>query len=167
MKRFHVHVVVDDFEKSVPFYAAVFAQEPTVRKSDYAKWLLDDPRLNFAISTRKAPTGINHLGLQAESATELGELRARLQQAGREIVSEQGVSCCYARGDKHWTTDPQGIAWETFHSLAEVPLYGGDTQSGGACGGGEDTGCCPSNDTVNGVARQSREQPGGVCCPAA
>jgi hypothetical protein len=166
MKRFHVHVVVDDLKQSIPFYSSLFAQDPAIRKDDYAKWLLDDPRLNFAISTRNVPIGINHLGLQADSATELGELRDRLKQAGRGIVSEQGVSCCYARGDKHWTTDPQGIAWETFHTLGEVPLYGGDSVSGGACGSGNDGGCCPEGTETNESAAP-REQPVRACCPAA
>ena len=165
MKRFHVHVVVDDLTTSIPFYTAVFAQEPTVRKPDYAKWLLDDPRLNFAISTRKAPTGINHLGLQAQNPEELGELHTRLQQADREVVSEQGVTCCYARSDKHWITDPQGIPWETFHSLGEVRLYGGDSPSGGTCGTStQDSGCCPSTANESGGTPAEGTT---SCCPAA
>jgi catechol 2,3-dioxygenase-like lactoylglutathione lyase family enzyme len=163
MKRFHVHVVVDDLTKSVPFYSAVFAQEPTVRKDDYAKWLLDDPRLNFAISTRNVRTGINHLGLQAENAAELGELHGRLQQADREVVAEQGGSCCYSRSDKYWVTDPQGTAWETFHTLGEVPLYAGDSASGPACGSTADSGCCPSTTDADTTPRE----PAAVCCPAA
>lgn len=163
MKRFHVHVVVDDLTESIPFYSAVFAQEPMVRKTDYAKWLLDDPRLNFAISTRNVTRGINHLGLQAETAEELGELRDRLQHADREIVAEQGVSCCYSRSDKYWVTDPQGIAWETFRSLGDVPLYAGDSEAGPACGASTpDRTCCPS---TQGAATPG-EQP-AVCCPAA
>ncbi len=161
MKRFHVHVVVNDLATSIPFYTAVFAQEPTLRKADYAKWLLDDPRLNFAISTRKVPTGINHLGLQAEDAAELGELHGRLRQVDRDIVAERGVNCCYARSDKYWVTDPQGIAWETFQSLGEIPVYGG----AGACGApGPDSGCCPS--TAEDAGTPARDQ-SAVCCPAA
>ena len=164
MKRFHVHVVVDDLEKSIPFYSAVFAQEPTVRKADYAKWLVDDPRLNFAISSRNVPTGINHLGLQADDAGELGELHGRLEQADRKIVAEQGVSCCYSRSDKYWVTDPQGIAWETFHSLGDVPLYAGDSATAPACGTSTpDSGCCPSTEDA---AVTPGNQP-AVCCPAA
>lgn len=168
MKRFHVHVVVDNLTKSIPFYSAVFAQPPTVRKDDYAKWLLDDPRLNFAISTRNVPTGINHLGLQADSAEELTDLHTRLQQADGEIVTEQGVSCCYARSNKHWITDPQGIAWETFHSLSEVPLYAGDATSAGACGAPtQDAGCCAPTATTDEMVAVPQEQLARGCCPAA
>ena len=139
MKRFHVHLGVPDLEAGIRFYAGLFGFQPTVRKDDYAKWMLDDPRVNFAISQRpNGRKGLNHLGMQAESADELAELRIRFEAADRTTtVAETDVSCCYARSDKHWVTDPQGIAWEAFHTLDTIPVYDGtacgDAQS--ACGG--------------------------------
>ena len=124
MKRFHVHVSVDDLQQSLRFYAAMFGAEPTVLKPDYAKWMLDDPRVNFAISQRGRAGGVNHLGVQAETAAELEGIRANLQQAAAAVVAEKDAQCCYARSDKYWVTDPQGVAWESFRSLGEIPLYG-------------------------------------------
>lgn len=126
MKRFHVHVSVRDLDESTRFYAALFGAEPTVRKDDYAKWMLDDPRVNFAISTRAGAAGIDHLGIQAEDADELAELGARLDQAGQGVLAEHGTACCHARSDKFWTVDPQGTRWETFHTLGGVTSYYGD-----------------------------------------
>ena len=123
MKRFHVHVGVHDLKQSVRFYSALFAAEPIVRKDDYAKWLLDDPRLSFAISTR-ATTGVDHLGVQAESGEELEELGSRLAQADVAVMPQKATSCCYAKSDKYWTLDPQGVAWESFHTLGSVPVFG-------------------------------------------
>jgi catechol 2,3-dioxygenase-like lactoylglutathione lyase family enzyme len=117
MKRLHVHVAVHDLQQSIGFYAALFAAEPTVTKDDYAKWMLDDPRVNFAISTWDQNKGITHLGIQGENAAELEEIGARLERAEIAVKPEQGVSCCYAKSDKVWTLDPQGIAWESFHTL--------------------------------------------------
>lgn len=131
MKRFHVHVAVHDLEQSVRFYRALFGAEPTVRKHDYAKWQLDDPRVNFAISQRGARPGIDHLGIQVETDAELRALRSQLAQAEVAIQDQQGVTCCYAKGDKHWTLDPQGIAWESFHTLESAPVYGEDTRAAG------------------------------------
>ena len=124
MKRFHVHVSVDDLEANVKFYSTVFGAQPTVVKSDYAKWMVDDPRINFAISKRGSARGIDHLGIQVESDDELTALRQ--QVAGAQIAAEDqpNADCCYARSDKYWTTDPQGIAWETFHTLDTIPVYG-------------------------------------------
>jgi catechol 2,3-dioxygenase-like lactoylglutathione lyase family enzyme len=124
MKRFHVHVSVSDLDQSVRFYSTLFAAEPTVVKSDYAKWMLEDPRVNFAISTRDPVAGVNHIGLQVDSAEELGNLEAQLKRADRDLVSESGITCCYAKGDKYWVTDPQGVAWEVFHTLEDAPVYG-------------------------------------------
>ena len=124
MKRLHVHVAVHDIEQSVRFYSALFAAQPTVLKDDYAKWMLDDPRVNFAISTRSAKTGLDHLGIQAESGEELEDIGSRLAQADVSITPQKGASCCYAKSDKYWTIDPQGIAWESFHTLDSVPVYG-------------------------------------------
>ena len=142
MKRFHVHVSVDDLAKNIRFYSALFAQEATLVKEDYAKWMLNDPRINFAISRRGSPAGINHLGLQVEGDEELSEIHARLEKAEGQIVSEEGVSCGYARSDKHWITDPQGIAWETFLSLGSVPLFNGEEPGVSMSGTGEASACC-------------------------
>jgi hypothetical protein len=128
MKRFHVHVAVDDLSRSIRFYSALFAAEPSVRKEDYAKWQLDDPRVNFAISTRGKQPGLDHLGIQAEGDPELEELRVRLAQADVSVQAQKDVACCYARSDKYWTLDPQGIAWESFHTLDSVPIYGTPTK---------------------------------------
>ena len=129
MKRLHVHVSVRDLEQSIRFYSALFAAEPAVRKPDYAKWMLDDPHVNFAISARAGrAAGIDHLGIQAENGAELEELGVRLAQADVAITAQKGASCCYAKSDKYWTLDPQGIAWESFHTLESAPVYGEDTR---------------------------------------
>lgn len=130
MNRFHVHLGVPDLAASIRFYSKLFGMAPTVEKPDYAKWMLDDPRVNFAISHRGARAGLNHLGVQAETADELAGIRTRFAAAdGDAIYDEPNVTCCYARGNKHWTRDPQGIAWEAFHTLDDVPLFGGDAKS--------------------------------------
>jgi len=129
MKRFHVHVAVHDLEQSIRFYSALFGAEPAVKKPDYAKWMLEDPRVNFAISNRRAKAGIDHLGLQAENGVELEEIGTRLAQADVSTTAQKGANCCYAKSDKYWTVDPQGIAWESFHTLDSVPLYGTETRA--------------------------------------
>lgn len=126
MKRFHVHVGVHDLKQSIRFYSTLFAAEPTVLKDDYAKWQLDDPRVNFAISTKAMKAGVDHLGIQAENGEELEDLGSRLAQADVAITEQKGASCCYAKSDKYWTLDPQGIAWESFHTLGSAPVYGKD-----------------------------------------
>ena len=126
MKRLHVHVAVHDLKQSIRFYSALFAAEPVVKKDDYAKWMLDDPRVNFAISTRGGKAGLDHLGIQAENGEELEDLGSRLAQAEVAVTAQKGASCCYAKSDKYWTLDPQGIAWESFHTLGSVPVYGGE-----------------------------------------
>jgi hypothetical protein len=118
---------VHDLEQSIRFYSALFAAQPAVKKDDYAKWMLDDPRVNFAISTRAKKAGLDHLGIQAENGAELEEIGTRLAQADVSVTPQKGASCCYAKSDKYWTIDPQGIAWESFHTLASVPVYGEDT----------------------------------------
>lgn len=125
MKRFHIHVGVEDLQQSIRFYSSLFAADPTVRKPDYAKWMLDDPRVNFAISQRQSGSGIDHLGIQAEDADELAEVHGRLETAGGPILEEGQTTCCYAVSDKTWISDPQGIAWETFRTLGESTVYGG------------------------------------------
>jgi catechol 2,3-dioxygenase-like lactoylglutathione lyase family enzyme len=124
MRRFHVHVAVDDLDASIRFYSTVFGVPPTIAKPDYAKWMLDDPRVNFAISKRGLKPGLDHLGVQVESNEELVALREQVAQAEIAAFDQRDAKCCYARSDKYWTTDPQGIAWETFHTLDSVPVYG-------------------------------------------
>ena len=111
MKRFHVHVAVNDLSKSIAFYSAIFGEEPSVVKPDYAKWMLEDPRINFAISDRGQAPGVNHLGLQAENDAELEAIHANLKKADTAVLPEKGANCCYAKSDKYWVTDPQGVAW--------------------------------------------------------
>ena len=129
MKRLHVHVAVHDIAQSIRFYSALFAAQPSVTKNDYAKWMLEDPRVNFAISKRGAKTGLDHLGIQAENEAELEGIGSQLAQADVSTLAQKGASCCYAKSDKYWTIDPQGIAWESFHTLDSVPVYGEDTRS--------------------------------------
>ncbi len=126
MKRFHVHVAVDDLARSTAFYATLFDAQPTVVKDDYAKWMLDDPKVNFAISARGRNPGIDHLGIQVESGEELAELAGRLKAAGETTFDETAVNCCYATGDKSWVNDPAGVRWETFHTFGEAVTYGED-----------------------------------------
>lgn len=137
MKRFHVHVSVDDLEKSVRFYSSLFGADPSVTKTDYAKWMLDDPRINFAISKRNRTVGVNHLGFQVDSSEELKNLKCQLESADASLIEQTATSCCYAKSDKHWVTDPSGIAWETFHTLGAVPVYGDDGETKN-----EDGKCC-------------------------
>jgi hypothetical protein len=125
MKRLHVHVGVDELAQSIRFYSTLFAAEPATVKDDYAKWMLDDPRVNFAISTRAGrASGISHLGIQAEDETELGEVYERLARAERPIVEAKNATCCYAQSDKQWIADPQGVPWETFFTYGESTVYG-------------------------------------------
>lgn len=125
MKRFHVHTLVADLNASIAFYSKLFAAAPTRVEADYAKWMLDDPRLNFAISTRGGgKLGVDHLGLQTDSEEELAEVRARVAEL--PVTEEGETSCCYARSDKTWLTDPQGVAWEQFHTLHDIPTFAGE-----------------------------------------
>lgn len=123
MKRFHVHVHVTDLPKNIAFYSALFDAQPAKHESDYAKWMLEDPPVNFAISTRGNATGVDHLGIQVGEAVELSELRERADKADMAMLDSGETTCCYARSDKYWLTDPQGIAWEQFHTLSDVPVY--------------------------------------------
>jgi len=167
MKRLHVHVSVDNLSNSIKFYSGMFGVEPTVVKSDYAKWMLEDPRVNFAISNRGAETGLNHLGIQAESAGELGEMQSRLMSLQPDVQKEEEVACCYAKSDKYWVTDPSGIAWETFHTLDSIPVFGKADKTAPA----KATCCIPlakptQNLTVDGpccVPSTSAKQ-GSACC---
>jgi lactoylglutathione lyase len=123
MKRFHVHLHVDDLGKSIAFYSKLFASAPARIENDYAKWMLEDPPVNFAISTRGDKPGIDHLGIQTDDDAELAALKARAEAADLALLDEGETTCCYARSEKHWVTDPQGIAWEHFHTLGNIPVF--------------------------------------------
>ena len=123
MKRFHVHLHVDDLARSIDFYAKLFATAPARVENDYAKWMLDDPAVNFAISTRGNAAGVDHLGIQTDDPAELAALKARAEAADLSLADEGTTTCCYARSEKHWVTDPQGIAWEHFHTLGDIPVF--------------------------------------------
>lgn len=157
MKRFHIHLAVENLANSIGFYSTLFGAEPTVVKPDYAKWMLDDPRLNFAVSQRGEKPGLNHLGVQVESTVELDEMHSRLDrlQTGAVVVAEEGAACCYAKSDKYWATDPEGIAWEAFHTLSDIPMFGSDP--GTAV---DSTSCCVPGEAVN-------EKEAAPCCGAA
>mgnify|MGYP003572982545 CR=1 FL=1 len=149
MSRLHVHIAVEDIEQNIRFYSALFGHTPGVSKDDYAKWELDDPAVNFAISRRGSTTGLDHVGIQADTDEELGVIQSRLQQAGIAGQEQRDAACCYARSDKYWTKDPQGIAWETFHSLETIPTFncGDEEPAASSC-------CVPEINT------------GGGCCPS-
>lgn len=156
MKRFHVHVAVADLERNIRFYSTVFGVAPTVVKDDYAKWMLEDPRVNFAISSRGATPGLDHLGFQVDSDEELADLRAQVGRAQIAALDQAEAACCYARSNKYWTSDPQGIAWETFHSLSTIPVYG-DIPKAEA-----ESGCCaPQAQAIDFVRRGTAET---ACC---
>ncbi len=145
MKRLHVHVAVRDLDDSIRFYATLFGSEPNVRKQDYAKWMLEDPRVNFAISARGRTPGVDHLGIQAEQPAELAAITARLRAAGSGVREENDAQCCYARSDKTWSTDPSGIRWESFHTHGVITTYGLDASP-------ENTSACCNSPTACGAA---------------
>lgn len=154
MKRFHAHISVENLQTSIEFYSQLFGQAPSKRESDYAKWMLEDPRLNFAISARGHALGLNHFGFQVDSAEELSELKLRAEAASHGAVLNSGATtCCYAQSEKHWAIDPQGLAWEHYLTLADVVEFGQDTanQTGACCTPQRDAGCCvPSQTTASG-----------------
>ncbi len=147
MKRFHVHLNVRDLEASIGFYSRLFGVAPNVRKDDYAKWLLDDPRLNFAISARARAPGLDHLGLQVEDAADLADIGARLAETVR--LAERDTTCCYARSDKYWSEDPQGIRWESFHTRGDATTYYA-VAAGSAPDAGAATACCGPSGSAGG-----------------
>lgn len=151
MKRLHVHVSVDDLAASARFYSTLFAAEPTVSKPDYVKWLLDDPRVNFAISTRSGKSGLDHMGIQVETKDELHEVYDRLQATDRPVLDEGATTCCYAQSEKSWITDPQGVPWETFLTSGESTVYGDSADLGPI--------------RVVSAACCTTETPQDVCCP--
>ena len=167
MKRFHVHLHVSDLAASMAFYNKLFAAEPARVEADYAKWMLIDPPVNFAISTRGSQPGLDHLGFQVDNADDLAALKAQAQSADMALLDEGETTCCYARSDKYWVTDPQGVAWEQFHTLGNIPTFNaghpsGDTDSALASA----PSCCApavatSTDTTCAPAG------GGYCAPAA
>ena len=149
MKRMHIHVGVKNLKESITFYSKMFATAPTIEKTDYAKWQLEDPKINFAISARGAAEGLNHLGIQVEDAQELSDMKARLDTLQADLVEEEGTACCYAKSDKYWVNDPSGIPWETFHTLDSIPVFNESSdavEAASAC-------CVPSE--VNSVATVS------------
>jgi len=150
MKRFHVHVSVDDLDANVRFYSAIFGAPPAVLKPDYAKWMVDDPRINFAISRRGVKAGVDHLGVQVDSDSELTALREQVAAAKIARLDQASAECCYARSDKYWTTDPQGIPWETFHTLDIIPFYGKSERT-------DELACCAA-------VVDSRSEKSGACC---
>lgn len=135
MKRFHVHLHVQDLQASIAFYSRLFSGTPTRVETDYAKWMLEDPRVNFAVSTRGSKPGLDHLGFQVDTAQELVEMKTAALNADMAMLEEGETTCCYARSDKHWITDPQGVAWEQFHTLGDIPVFNKASQpaSGAAC----------------------------------
>lgn len=126
MKRLHLHVSVPDLDQAIGFYSTLFDAQPSVRKDDYAKWMLDNPSVNLAISSRARDIGINHVGVQVDSSEELGELASRLKAAGAETFDQEATTCCYAKSDKSWVEDPAGVRWETFFTFGEATTYGED-----------------------------------------
>ena len=152
MKRFHVHIAVSDLAASIAFYSKLFGQAPTREQPDYAKWMLDDPRLNLAISSRGHAVGVNHFGMQVESSQELASLKALADSASSGTTLDQGEAvCCYARSEKHWTVDPQGLAWEHFLTMADAVAFGEDTAT-------QADGCCIPLHSQEDTAQQ------GACC---
>ncbi len=159
MKRMHVHVAVGDLKQSISFYSALFAAEPSVVKTDYAKWMLDDPRVNFAISTRGRQPGLDHLGIQAENGEELKEIYARLHNAGGNIIEQGQTNCCYTKSEKSWIDDPAGISWETFLTTGESTDYGDGSGERAARIAHENSCCAPEPKVA---------EPLAACgCPAA
>ena len=154
MKRFHVHLHVSDLAASLAFYSKLFAAEPARVEADYAKWMLTDPPVNFAISTRGAQPGLDHFGIQVDHADDLAALKAQARAADMALLDEGETTCCYARSDKYWVTDPQGVAWEQFHTLGNIPTFrsGLNPAPAQAC-------CAPA-------ALQSEAAQGSCCAPA-
>ena len=146
MKRFHVNVAVSDIEKSARFYETLFGEAPTIRKPDYAKWMLDDPRINFSVSESATKRGINHVGLQMDTTEELAEIQARLTSAGAQTLDQPDAECCYANSTKTWVRDPDAVAWETFVTFGQLMQYGDDrvpeAAASACCKDRNDDQCC-------------------------
>ncbi len=157
MKRFHVHAHVQNLKASVAFYSKLFAAEPSRVEADYAKWMVDDPRINFAISTRGGKPGVDHLGFQTDTAEELTELKLRARAADMGLLDEGETTCCYARSEKHWVTDPQGIAWEHFHTSAGIAVFSETMQAGHA------TACCAKSSAATGHGADPAPKQASCC----
>ena len=147
MKRMHLHISVADLQQSIQFYSTLFGSTPTIEKHDYAKWMLEEPQINFAISRRGALPGLDHIGIQVEDEHELADIKTRMEQAELGILTEEGTTCCYAKSDKHWVQDPSGIAWETYRTLESAPTFNGKEPTTGAeC-------CVPASQKVQFISR--------------
>jgi catechol 2,3-dioxygenase-like lactoylglutathione lyase family enzyme len=151
MKRLHLHISVNDIDESKKFYTTLFGSEPTKEKEDYVQWLLDDPAVNFAISTGKSKVGLNHLGFQVDSDEALGAIEERLAGLEQVGVAQEEAACCYAKSKKYWIEDPQGVIWENYHTMEQIDVFGGDAFTGG-------TGCCEPTFSKNG------QWSTGACC---
>lgn len=162
MKRLHVHTTVRDLDESIRFYSTLFGQEPARREGDYAKWMLEDPRVNFAISTWGKEPGIDHLGFQVDEEAELSEIGARLEKAGHAVAPEKNTTCCYAVSDKHWVVDPAGTPWETFRTMAQVKTRGSSSAKAEAAA----LAALPVAAAENAAAetKASKCGSGGACC---
>ena len=160
MKRFHVHLHVQDLQASIAFYSRLFSAQPARIETDYAKWMLEDPRVNFAISTRGSKPGLDHLGFQVDSTEELIEMKAAAERADMTMLDEGETTCCYARSDKHWITDPQGVAWEQFHTLGDIPVFNEVSQPspGAAC-------CAPAKPTAAACCAPNNVATANCCGP--
>ena len=156
MKRMHIHLAVADLAQSVDFYSRLFNTAPSVQHADYAKWMIDDPRINFAISARGAEPGLDHLGIQVDADSELQDLAQQFEQADLSMLTQSGEACCYARSDKHWLTDPQGIAWEHFRSLESIPTF---NEAGASCAP-----ATPSTPTQNTCCAPQSSSGKSSCC---
>lgn len=160
MKRFHIHVRVTDLQASIGFYSKLFGAQPARVEGDYAKWMIEDPRINFAISSRGGQPGVDHLGFQTDTAEELGELKARAAAAEMAMLDEGETTCCYARSEKYWVTDPQGVAWEHYHTLGNVPLFSmSDTATPAPAATAAAASCCGSAPAPKAPAAQAAS-----CC---
>jgi len=171
MRRFHVHLHVNDLDANIRFYSTLFHQPPARTEADYAKWMLEDPPVNFAISTRGAAPGLDHLGIQVDSSEDLATLKAQAQQADLALLDEGETTCCYARSDKYWVTDPQGVAWEQFHTLDSIPVFSEAPATPDACCAPQatpaaaTTGCCtPAATSASGCCPPSSAKSGSSCC---
>lgn len=160
MKRLHIHVGVNKIDEGIKFYSALFGKEPIKTKVDYAKWLLEDPRVNFAISTRAKTKGVDHLGIQVDEDTELVELRERMKAADLNVVNEGETVCCYAKSDKTWVTDPAGIPWEAYRTMEDAQLFSekGSTK-------GNNKACCPSKPVDQTACYIPLDKPNSCCGP--
>ena len=164
MKRFHVHLRVDDLPAHIAFYTRLFGAEPSRVEADYAKWMLEDPRVNFAISTRGGEPGLDHFGFQVDEPGELAELKARAEAADMPVVDEGATTCCYARSDKHWVQDPQGTPWEHFHTLGDIPVFSQAKDPAEAAAQAQGSACCAPGQTVTTRGKPVRIKVGGGCC---